>query len=126
MMQRLQQENGFVLVAVTATALLCSVAAVGVLYLAVTQGRQAGFYEGRTEGRYLAEAGLVLAQQKLMADPAYCPGGACVPGSACTGTQKVDTNFDGDMLDPDDASVTITVTNCGVGRPHAISAKALY
>ena len=131
----MKHEEGFALVAAMATALLCSIAAFAVLFMATSQARLGWLYQGRAEARYLAEAGLVIATQKLMADPNYCPGGVCTrdpadpingSGINCEGPERVDTNGDGDTLDPEDAVVAVTVTNCGMGNAHVIGGKVLY
>ena len=127
------REEGFALTAAMVTALLCSIAAFTVLFMAISGARRSGFFRGRTTGRYLAEAGLVIAREKLMADPNYCPGGPCTPGGPCIGTEPVDTNngagggfANGVTSDSDDALVTITVTNCGAGNNHVVSATMSY
>ncbi len=97
------------------TALLCSIAAFAVLFMATFNARQSGFYRGRTTARYLAEAGLVIASRRLMANPSYCGG-----------LEGVDTNGDGDVTDPTDAIVTVEVTNCGAGNNHVIRGAVSY
>ena len=86
------------------TALVCSVIAYLVVFLAVSQARQARFYHRRVRARYATEAALVWAQQKLRADPAFCM-----------------TNGDGPAVG--DYQTKVTVTNCGANNSHQIKAR---
>ncbi len=107
-------ERGAALGLVIASALVCSIASYYILRLAVSQSMGANFFQGRAESRYLAEAALVWATQKLAVDPTYC-------GSDV----RLDTNGDG-VADANDApTITVKVSNC-TGNSHVLSAKASY
>lgn len=114
------QQRGAALVAVIATALIASVAVFGALMLAMSHSKSAKLHQDRLVAQYAAEAGVVWAQQQLWdeqafwSDPAHpCPveGGALV---------LMDQPLQG--VRP----VTITITNCGVGNPHNITAQVSY
>ena len=122
------QERGFALAAAMATALLCSIAAFAVIFMAMFNARQSTFYRDRAQSRYLAEAALVIAMQKLRNEattpyPSDCTGGNV--GTNRTANEFIDTNGDGTTALPD-PQVAVTVTNCGAGRPHAITATVPY
>jgi len=88
-------------------ALVASIVSYGVLQLAVSQGRQGKFFRSQTSARYLAEAGMVIAQETLRRDPinTFCSNPTPVP---------IDTNGNG--IDPSDPIVDVTVTPAGC--PH--------
>ena len=102
----MSSERGMILAVTMMMALVASIVLYGVLQLAVSQGRQGRFFRSRTTARYLAEAGMVLAYERLQANPFYCP----------VAPELVDTTGDG----VGDTPVTITVTNCGAGNTHEI------
>ncbi|MBI4323625.1 MAG: hypothetical protein HY596_05060, partial [Candidatus Omnitrophica bacterium] len=60
----------------------------------------------RLKAQYAAEAGLVWAMQRLWQDQAYCgaPDPPVING----------------------LNVDVTVTSCGAGNTHTLSAKVLY
>ena len=99
---------------VMAIALTASIAAYATLLVATSQARIATVTTVRSQSRYLAEAGLVIATQKLIANPAYCGG-----------TERVDTDGDG-VVNASDPSVVVTVTSCGAGNTHQITAAVNY
>ena len=105
MSQPLRRERGIVLAVAILTAITCSIAAYLVLFLAISQARQARFYHQRVRARYATEAAIVWAQQRLRADPAYC-------------NTAIPPLFEG-------YQVTVTVTNCGAGLTHQIQARIL-
>ena len=86
--------------------MIAAFASLAVLQLAISQTQHAKFHENRTRSRYAAEAGIVWAQQRLLNDPTYCgvPDPPAIDGIA----------------------VTVTVTNCGAGNTHAVSARVDY
>ena len=114
MRKRLESTRGAILAIVIATAFMASIAAYAALLIASSQARQGAFARGRTEARYLAEAGLVIAMQQLAANPAYC--GA---------TERVDTNWDG-VANASDPQVVVTVTSCGANNAHTLRATVTY
>ncbi len=104
-MRKLRSYQGFILAIAMMTALVASIFAYTVLALAVSQGRQARFFRNRTPTRYLAEAGMVIAQARLLNNPT----------TYCGGSQIIDTNGDG-ILQATEPSVTITVLPLGCPR----------
>ena len=101
----MRQERGTVLAVAILTAIVCSIAAYLVLFLAITQARHARFYHQRVRARYATEAAIVWAQAQLRADPTYCNTANPPP---VEGYQ-----------------VAVTVTNCGANNTHQIQARIL-
>ncbi len=117
--------RGAVLGITIMTALICGIAAYAVLQASVSEARHTKFMRGRTEARYLAEAAIVIAREKLwneaaMPYPPGCTGGAI--GTTLSTPEAVDTDGDG----VGDINVGVTVTNCGPGNHHAITASHTY
>jgi len=102
---RALQERGNTLGVSILTAIICSIAAYLILFLATGQARHARFYRQRVRARYAAEAAIVWAQQRLRADPTYCNTSNPPP---LEGYQ-----------------VQVTVTNCGAGNTHQLQARVL-
>ena len=104
---RLAAERGAMVLSMTIiTAILCSVACLTILQLAIAYAMQGRFFINRTPYRYATEAGIVWAQSQLSNNPAYCgaPDPPAINGVA----------------------VDVTVTNCGAGNAHTITSKATY
>ena len=100
-------ERGAIVLGMTIlTAILAAIASFAVLQLAIAYSLQGRFFVNRTPYRYAAEAGLVWAQEQLWNNPAYCgaPDPPVING----------------------VTVDVTVTNCGAGNVHTISANAVY
>lgn len=114
-------ERGGSLVIVVISAVVFAIAAAAVLALSVASSQSAGNREGRLRARFAAESALVIAYQKLWneATTAYPPG---CPAGAAQGatTETVDTGNGLPM------QVTVTVTNCGAGNEHKVTAKVSY
>ena len=106
MSQPVRKERGTVLAVAILTAIVCSVTAYLVLFLAISQARQARFYHQRVRARYATEAAIVWAQDQLRINPAYCPNWANAP--VMEGFQ-----------------VQVTVTNCGANNTHQIQTRIL-
>ncbi len=106
------RNRGAALVAVIVTALITSIIAFGALLLAMSHAQTSDVQVDRLRAHYAAEAGLVLAQQKLWANPGYCGE-----------FWSLDTDGVGGV---DPTNVSITVTNCGAGNSHRIQAKVIY
>ena len=105
-MRRLRNNQGAILAIAMMTAMVASIFAYSLLALSVSQGQQARFFRGRTQARYLGEAGMVIAQARLLNNL----------NTFCTPTaQLIDTSGDG-ILQATEPSVTITVTP-GCPRP---------
>lgn len=100
-MGRLRGSRGAALAIVMITALVSAITIYTAFMVAMNQARQAKFFRGRTPARYLAEAGLMVAQAHLWT----------APDTYCGGTQQIDTNGNG-ALDVGEPSVVITVTPC--------------
>jgi len=110
-----RDERGAALGLVIVSALVCSIASYYILRLAVSQSMGANFFQGRIQSRYLAEAALVIATQKLSTDPTWCGGPV-----------QIDTNGNG-ALDADEPTVQVTVSPpCVAGAQHVLIAKASY
>jgi len=118
------RQRGSAMAVILVGALIASIAAYSVLLMTTSQSHQAQFTRKRMQTRYLVEAGYVLANQQLLANPNY-PG--CVtPGTTPPAViEFIDTNGDGVAAAPD-PTVTITVTNCGLGNTHQIDVTANY
>ena len=100
-------ERGAIVLGMTIlTAILAAIASFAVLQLAIAYSLQGRFFVNRTPYRYAAEAGLVWAQEQLWNNPAYCgaPDPPVING----------------------VTVDVTVTNCGAGNSHTITANAVY
>ena len=102
-------QKGAVLGLAILTALIGSIASYAMLASAMSQAHHAKFFRDRTRARYLAEAGVVIAQQRLLANPSYTAV-----------NEPVDV--DGDSA-PD---VQLTVSNLGVGNSKQIDARSVY
>ena len=107
----MRDQRGAALGIVIVTALICGVAAYTVLFMASSATRRGRMFHARTRAHYLAEAGLVVAMQRLWVNPDYC-----------SGTEFVDTDGDG----TGDTPVTVTVTNCGADNVHQLQTTVSY
>ncbi len=63
------RQQGAVLAAMMMASAVFSAAAYSILFLAVSQARQAESLEDRVQARYAAEAGIVWAMAQLQANP---------------------------------------------------------
>jgi Tfp pilus assembly protein PilX len=124
--RRPERERGAVLVIVMISALVAAIVAYAELFVSASQAKHARFYRERTDARYLAEAAIVIAREKLFNEAAtpFPPG--CPPGGTQTVTEHVDVNGNGVSTDLVDRAVEVTVTNCGAGRLHLVTAKVMY
>ena len=106
--QQSDQEHGAVLGVAIMTAIVCSVVAYLILFLATSQARQARFYHQRVRARYATEAAIIWAQQRLRADPNF-------PGT-------LDCRIAGPTIEG--YPTQVTVTSCGAGNnSHQIQAR---
>ena len=104
-------ERGIALGVVLMTAAVFSIAAFAALNMSFGGYQRARqFFADRLRSRYLAEAGLVLAMERLWVNPNWpsCPS----PGL----TGSTDATIDGQ-------TVKISVTNCGPDRDHVVKAS---
>ena len=112
----MKNERGVVLGLVIITSVIFGIAAFGILMLAMSRLRVGNVLgEGRLRAQYAAEAGLVMAMQKMW-DPANC--------AALGSPYNLDTNNDG----TNDTTVTVTVTPCPIasGVPSKLQAKVTF
>ncbi|MBI3083693.1 MAG: hypothetical protein HYY90_04960 [Candidatus Omnitrophica bacterium] len=86
-------------------AITTAIGAYALLVASLNQARQSTGNAARMRARYAAEAGLVWAQQQLLANEStFCGGNHGVGG----------------------LTVSVTVTNCGAGNTHTLSATVSY
>lgn len=108
-------ERGAFLIAMAAIlGIVCGITAWSSLFVAMTEARHAKVFREHSSSRYLAEAGLMIAREKLWTNPAYCGG-----------NEIIDLDGDG-ILEASDATVTVTVSDCGAGNPHQLSVQINY
>ena len=108
---------------VTVMAFMFATTAFAVLFMGIGRARRIAIKDS-SRARYAAEAALVYVMQKLWANPNY-PSACCKVG--CNGTTKTDTlALDTDANGTNETTVNLTVTNCGEGNEHALSAKVTY
>jgi hypothetical protein len=120
--------RGIALGVVLLMAIVFTIAAVGLLALALSAGKRNRVVFGdRLEARYAAEAGIVFAMQQLWFNQNY-PDANCGPGLPNRGKTMTDAslNIDVDGDGTAETPVMITVTNCGIGLPHQISARVNF
>ena len=66
--RRHDDERGYAIAMVLVLAFVFSIASFGVLFVAISQGRQTRFYEQRVKARYAAEGAIAWALQQLFLD----------------------------------------------------------
>ena len=99
---------------VLVSALVFSIAAFGVLTMAVSRVQQINYLsENRIRARFAAEAGLVWATQRLWVNTSWPPG--CIPG-----TDQAAPPWNGAGSLP---TVNVMVRNCGPNRVHTLESK---
>ena len=120
----LHNQRGMALGVVILSALVFSAAAFGMMTMSMGRVQSSNQDAKRLRAQYAAEAGLVLAMERVRVNiaggPVYPPG--CPVGG--TGTEEV--WFDTDDNGSSETKVTITVTNCGTGANQQLSAKVSY
>lgn len=99
-------ERGLILGILMIMSFVLSTAAFAMLSVGVGRANTSGRVKDRAQARYAAEAGLVWAMQRLWASPGYCG--------------ELDPPALGGL------TVDVTVTNCGAGLDHQLSAKVVY
>lgn len=104
----MRTQRGAALAIVLLLALIGSIAAYGALMLAMSGARHAEFSAERTQARYVAEAGLVIALHKLWNDPFYCGGPETVTVAGAP------------------MSVEVTASDCAPDAPKVLSATVSY
>ena len=113
-LERSFHRRGIALVVVLLTAVVFSIAAFGVLTVAVSRARQIDYLgEDRIRYRAAAEAGLVWAMQRLWVTPGWCGAPPFPP---------LDTDGDGIP----ETVVSITVAPCGPNVQHTLDAKVTW
>ncbi len=120
----MRNDRGAVLGITIMTALICGIAAYAVLFTSVSEARHTKFMKGRVGARYLSEAAIVYARERLWQNPAFCLTNQPV---------TIDTNGSGVLGDavgvppePDKVVDFVTISNCGAGNQHVITARVDY
>ena len=110
----LHNTRGAALGIVIMIALVCGVASYFVLFLATSEARHSRFFHERAVARQAAEAGLVIAMQRLWGDPAYC-------GAGGTGNETFNIPAGADLI-----PVTISISDCNPANRKQLSARVDY
>ena len=103
-----------------ATAMISSLAAYAALLVSLNQARAGRVLHERPRARYAAEAGLVIAKERLWRNAGDCAGAGL--GGTAGVVQQIDTDGDGSG----DTSVQIQWTNCGANGQHRITSTVVY
>ncbi len=119
-MKILSSRSGMVLGMSIILAVLFALVAYSNLLLAISQAEQTRFFKSHPTAKYAAEAGIVIARERLMANPNYCG-----PGGTGTWTQQVDSDGDG-FVKAADLNVQITLSAPCPSAKHTISSKVVY
>ena len=119
-MRELANAKGYILGMTLILAFVFAIVAYANLMLAVSQAEHRKFAEKHPNASYAAEAGVVIARERLIRNRDYC-------GPTGTGvwTQQVDSDGDG-AVTAADLTVEITINNCGASNSQTISAKVVY
>lgn len=116
-------ERGAALAFIIVTGLVASVVAYSLLFMATSQARQARVIPDRMEARYVAEAGLVIALERLQSDSTYASQARCPGGTQdVTLTEQVDVDGNGTGETP----VEVTVFACDPTTGNRFSATRSY
>ena len=105
----LRSRRGIALAAALMFALIASISAYVLLFMAHATARQSYIFRKRAESRFASEAGVVWALQRLWPDTAYCGVPDPAPGTFIPAT-----------------TVDVTMTTCGAGNAHRITSKVTY
>ena len=119
-LERCAHQRGIALVIVLVSSLVFSIAAFGVLTMAVSRVQQINYLsEDRIRARFAAEAGIVWATQRLWVTPGWPPG--CIPGTdQAAPVWTIDTDGAGPLAPTD---VNVMVRNCGPNLVHTLESK---
>ena len=117
-------ERGIALGVVILSALVFSAAAFAMMTMSMGRVQSSDTDAKRLRSQYAAEAGMVMAMERVRAD--MMGAATYPPGCPVGGTGTVDMNLDTDDNGSAETKVTITVTNCGTGVDQKISAKVSY
>lgn len=110
----LHNRRGAALGIVILIALVCGLASYFTLFTATSEARHSRFFHERAVARHAAEAGLVIAMQRLWGDPGYC-------GVGGTGVETFNIPV-GAALIP----VTVNISDCTPGNRKQLSAQVDY
>jgi hypothetical protein len=110
-----RRERGAALGVVVIAGILAAITAYATLMMAVGGAKRGQFYDVGMRARYLAEAGWVIATQKLWSTPAYAGG-----------VELVDTNGDGVLTPGVDAEVEVTVGPPDAAGRRVVQARSRY
>ncbi len=119
-MKILSNRSGMVLGMSIVLAVLFALVAYSNLLLAISQAEQTRFFKAHPNAKYAAEAGVVIARERLMVNANYCG-----PGGTGTWTQQVDSDGDG-AITAADLNVQITLSAPCPAAKHTISSKVVY
>ena len=112
-MSLMRKTRGAALAIVVFIAAVCAIAAYFALFSATTEARHGRFYRERLVARAAAEAGLVIAMQRLYANPGYCgTGGGTETFAIPVGAGSV--------------PVTVTISDCNPANRKQVSARVDY
>ena len=107
-------QRGAALGIVIFIALVCGIASYFMLFAATTEARHSKFFRERVTARQAAEAGLVIAMQRLWDNPGYC-------GVGGTGTETFNIPVGAGAV-----PVTVNISDCNPGNPKSLSAQVNY
>ena len=100
-------ERGIALGIVTVMAFMLALAAAALMTVGLSRSSTSAKMRNRLQARYVAEAGLVKAMQKLWVDTAYCPPAP------------------GDSVPLGGLEAKVSMTDCA-GTIRTISSKVVY
>ncbi len=116
----LQNQRGAALGIVIFIAMVCGIASYFMLFAATTEARHSKFFRERVTARQAAEAGLVIAMQRLWDNPGYCGSIMLPPGGYEDFAVPIPS------LVPVTVTVRVSVSDCTPGNPKSLSARVDY
>ncbi len=123
MLSRLSGQKGYVLGMAIILSFIFAIASYGNLMLAISQGDHTRIRRAHPNARYAAEAGVVIARERLILNANDC--GPLSGGGDGDWTQQVDSNGD-NALTADDLWVQITLSLPCPGASHTITTQVVY
>ena len=102
----MHNERGIALGIVTVMAFVLALASAALMTVGLSRGSTSAKERKRLQARYVAEAGLVWAMQRLWVDPDFCV-----------------TNS---VLDLNGVKTKVSLADCGVGNTQTITSKVVY
>jgi Tfp pilus assembly protein PilX len=111
--------RGMAMTLVLTMAVVAALAAYGNLMLAVQQARSSEHLQAHALARYAAEAGYIIARERLWVNSNYCTGAdASAPG--------VIENFDGNADGTTDLTIELKVYPCVAGATRTIESQVIF